>query len=60
MYLLYLYFFLHPNTVNKLYEMTKQTDLKGQHTFLLFYFVYMWQTLPLFELQRVFCTLFFL
>ena len=24
----------------------KQTDLKGQHTFILFYFVHMWRTLP--------------
>ena len=28
--------------------MNQQTDLKGQHNFMLFYFVYMWRTLPSF------------
>ena len=39
----------------KLIKLNKQTELKGQHSFILFYFVYMWQTLPLFQLRTVFC-----
>ena len=27
-------------------KLNKQTDLKGQHCFILFYFVHMWRTLP--------------
>ena len=30
-----------------------ETDLKGQHTFRLFYFVYMWRTLPPLQLHAV-------
>ena len=32
-------------------ELNKQTGLKGQHNFTLFYFVYMWRTLPPLWLQ---------
>ena len=32
-------------------KLNKQTDLKGQHNVILFYFVYMWRTLPPFQLQ---------
>ena len=35
------------NTLNK------QNDLKGQHSFILLQFVYMWRTLPPFQLQTV-------
>ena len=31
----------------------RQTDLKGRHGFILFYFVYMWRTLPPSQLQTV-------
>ena len=30
-----------------------QTDLKGRHDFILLYFVYMWRTLPPFQLQTM-------
>ena len=49
------------NKPHKLFVfMTKQTDLKGQHNITLFYFVYMWRTLPPFQLQTVFWDLIFL
>ena len=35
-------------------QMSKQTDLEGQESFKLFYFVYMWRTLPPVKLQTVF------
>ena len=41
--------FLYSN--KSFFCMNKQTDLEGQHNLILFYFVYMWWTLPPFELQ---------
>ena len=32
------------------YKLSKQTNLKGKHNFIVFYFVYMWRTLPPFWL----------
>ena len=36
------------NKISKLSSFSRlnKTDLKGQHSFILFYFVYMWRTLP--------------
>ena len=47
--------FLQRNTFSMFPWLNKQTDLKRQHSFILFYFVYMWRTLPPFYLQTVFC-----
>ena len=43
-----------------LYKMNRQTDLKGQQNFILFYFDQMWRTLPPFWLQTVFSDFVFL
>ena len=48
--LTYLVFDALTSCLNKL---NKQTDLKVRHNFVLFYFVYLWQTLPPFQLQTV-------
>ena len=52
--------------LNKLFSLSwlnklnKQTDLKAQHNLTLIYFVYMWRTLPPFQLPTVFWDLVFL
>ena len=49
--------FFFPPKLNKLSlfpwlnKLNKLTGLKGQHNFRLFYFVFMWRTLPSFQLQ---------
>ena len=41
-------FFMEIHKLSSFSKLNKQTGLKGQHSFILFHFIYMWRTLTLF------------